>query len=99
MYDAIALLQSTVRGLCMREAEERRLQAEDEACASRIKACCRRAIRRFIFLSARQLPRFARRGVGRCDHVHTVVCGEVLKMGAKRRRCLSRLAMLLQGKF
>ncbi len=97
VYHAVARLQSAVRGLCMREAEERRLQAEDEAYASRIKACCRRAICRFIFLCARQLPRFARRGVGRCQHVTTVASAEVLKMGAKRRRWMSRRAMLLQG--
>ena len=97
VYHAIALLQSAVRGLCMREAEERRLQAEDEAYASRIKACCRRAIRRFIYLSARQLPRLARRGVGRWHYVTTVVSGEVLKMGAKRRRWMQRRDLLLQG--
>ena len=97
MYHAVALLQSAVRALCMREAEERRLQAEDEAYASLIKGCCRRALCRFVYLCARELPRLARRGVGRSHYVATIVGAEVLKMGAKRRRWMARRAMLLQG--
>jgi hypothetical protein len=97
IYHAIALLQSAARGLCMREEEERRLQAEDEAFVSRIKACCRRVVRQKIFLCARQLPRFARRGMARADHIAAVGSGEVLKMGAKRRRWMIRLAKLVEG--
>jgi hypothetical protein len=90
VYPAVALLQSATRGLNMREEEERRLQAEDEAAAACVQAGCLRAIRRRIFIDAHELPRVARLSIARADYIATLAAAEVVKGGAKRRRWMVR---------
>ena len=97
LYPAVAYLQSAMRGLVMREREERRLHDEDCMLSTRIQMACRRAIKRFIYLSARESTRVARGALARTDYAASLVAGEQLKNGSRRRRAMARLEMLRAG--
>ena len=97
VYPAVALLQSATRGLNMREEEERRLQAEDDAVAARMQSCCMRAVRRQIYLNARQLPCCARGSVARHEYIQCIRAAEVVKNRAKMRRWMIRLDKMREG--
>ena len=97
VYPPVALLQSAARGLCLREEEERRLQAEDEAKATCIKTACLQALYRKRFTNAFGLAPHVRAMQARRGYQVCVAAGERLKDGARRRRAMIRLEKLQAG--